>query len=349
MSKYIAKGSQKGRKPSKNKKGKKLKIALIVSMCLLLITAGSGFLMLYNLLDKISNVDERTQPDEIELEPEENPENYPKGEDPDIDDIYKIPIREGSTKDMENILLIGRDARPGEINGRSDSMVILTIDKKEKTIKMTSILRDLYVTFPDDEYLPARINHAHSWGGPIYLLDTITQNLRIRISKYISVDFGGLENVIDTIGGVDINLTDAEAERIGVSAGMNHLNGAQALSFTRIRYIDSDFRRTGRQRQVLEEIFNKGKKKNPVEIVSLANELLPLVTTNMSKMEIVGFASNSNKYMKYPMAGEMMIPQEGTYEGQMIRDMALLVADMPTNVKDLHIHIFGNFIGPPAE
>jgi len=343
MSKYSASGVISPKKSSK-KKFKTLKIVLISSLCLLLITAGGGFWMLYGMLGKLNVVQERTDPDIISTDPDENPNNYPEADDPDFSDIYSIPIREGSTKDVENILLIGRDAREGEINGRSDSMLILTINKKDKTIKMTSILRDLYVTFPGDEYLPARINHSHSWGGPIYLLDTIEQNLRIRIRKYISVDFGGFENVINTVGGVDIFLTDAEAAQIGVPPGMNHLDGGQALAFTRIRYIDSDFRRTGRQRQVIEEIFNKGKSQSPLEIVSLAEELLPLVTTNMGRMEVLGFASNSGKFMKYPVAGEMMIPQEGTYEGQMIRDMALLVADMPTNIKDLHMHIFGDFV-----
>ena len=336
------------KKPKKKKKGKHitLKIIAISVLCLILVMGGTGLFAINYLLGRINHVDDYVY-DNTVIEPEEDQPDYPEGSDVILDGS-NIPIRNGSQGDITTILLIGSDRRNQQVNGLSDVMILLTVDNARKTVKMTSIGRDLYVNIPGRD--STRINHSHSYGGPKLLLDTIEQNLRLKVDKYISVDFSSFQGIIDRIGGVDIALSEKEATYLGYTtgAGTYHLTGSRALSYARIRKIDTDINRTGRQREVLNAIQRKAKKMSAGDIISLMYDILPLVTTNLSKSEILTFAMDASTFLSYDTQ-EMVVPAAGTYQGQKIRGMALLVADMPANIKQMQEFIFGDFIGPPDE
>lgn len=241
-----------------------------------------------------------------------------------------------------NILLIGQDRRPGETRARSDSMIVLSIDTRNNTLKMTSLLRDLYVQIPG--YSDNRINASYAWGGMKLLDATIAKNFRIRIDKNIEVDFTAFKEVIDELDGVDVNITEGEAKHLNkqgysLSAGTVHMDGDLALAYSRIRHIDSDFNRTGRQRTVLQAAFDKMKDKSITEWYDLTNTIFPLLTTDMTNGEIIKMiktvydihASSIESYR---------VPEDGTYSNQYIRKMAVLVPDLSANREYLLKNIY---------
>ena len=189
---------------------------------------------------------------------------------------------------VRNILLIGVDAREGESSDstRSDTMMILSIDEKNKQLKLTSILRDTYVEIPGWKW--NKINAAQSHGGRQLLVDTIEYNFKVDIDNYMLVNFDMFTTIIDELGGVDVEVTEKEANYINArynmtqaekdafpgttNAGVNHFSGMQALWYSRMRYLDSDFYRTQRQRKVISAIIDKAKS-NPTALYSIAEKV----------------------------------------------------------------------------
>lgn len=206
-----------------------------------------------------------------------------------------------------NILLIGYDHGleekvmfEGATLPRSDSMILLSINTINNVVNMVSLSRAAYVAIPN--HGNKRLNTAHAYGGATVLVDTIEQNYKIRIDRYISVDFSGFKDIIDILGGVDIEMSSAEAKAIlGKSAGTYHLNGEETLAYSRLRSIDSDRMRTGRQRKVLNEIANKLRHASPSTLLELVDEMLPLVTTNFGKTEILKQVTKAPKYITMPV------------------------------------------------
>lgn len=204
----------------------------------------------------------------------------------EIDQI-DIPYSE----DVYNILLIGSDNRGDEVNGRSDAMIILSINNKTQKVHMVSLMRALYVDIPGHGL--SLLNHSFSYGGSKLLLQTIEDNFRIKIDDYAMIDFKGFTKAVDAVGGVDINLTKAEVNHLketegyALVAGVNHLDGALALSYSRIRHIDSDFQRTSRQRTVIDALISKITKLDPVKLDRVARKILPLIKTNLGADQIV--------------------------------------------------------------
>ena len=195
---------------------------------------------------------------------------------------------------VRNILLIGVDAREGESSDstRSDTMMILSIDEKNKQLKLTSILRDTYVEIPGWKW--NKINAAQSHGGRQLLVDTIEYNFKVDIDNYMLVNFDMFTTIIDELGGVDVEVTEKEANYINArynmtqaekdafpgttNAGVNHFSGMQALWYSRMRYLDSDFYRTQRQRKVISAIIDKAKS-NPTALYSIAEKVMPMIET----------------------------------------------------------------------
>lgn len=203
-----------------------------------------------------------------------------------------------------NILLIGYDLGDEEkvmFDGaylpRSDSMILLSINTMKNVVNMVSLSRAAYVAIPN--HGNKRLNTAHAYGGATTLVQTIEQNYKIRIDKYISVDFSGFESIIDILGGIDIDMTKEEAKNImGTAVADNyHLDGAHALQYSRLRHIDNDRTRTGRQRNVLNAIADKLKHSSVSTLLGLVDEMLPMVTTNFSKTELVAQATKAPKYI----------------------------------------------------
>lgn len=263
-------------------------------------------------------------------------------------------IRGNTGKEVTNILLIGQDRREGEGTERSDSMILATINRRTKTITLTSVMRDLYVEIPD--HGKNRINEAYSAGGMKLLDQTIENNLHIEIDGNAEVDFDGFVKAMTSVGNLDINLKDYEAEYLNVNssyggvenyawnlhAGMNSLTPRQALAYSRIRYVgNSDWERTERQRTVITAAFNKIKKKGPVSMMVVASKIFPCLTTDMSKSEMMGLAS-SVVLNNMKIGDTLRIPFDGTYHDETLNSGAeVLVADMDKNAELLRQHLYG--------
>lgn len=235
----------------------------------------------------------------------------------------------GEDHELINILLIGQDAREGETRARSDSMILMTFNKDEGTITMTSFLRDLYVQIPG--YQDNRINAAFAFGGMELLNDTLMQNFGVSVDANVSVNFEGFSQIIDILGGVDIELTQQEASVLGLSAGTNHLNGTSALNYARIRKIDSDFGRTARQRKVISALITAFRDASLSQINDLIDEILPLITTDMTNMQIVSYITELFPMLSGSTISSCTIPADGTYSFNTVRGMAVIVADFEAN------------------
>ncbi len=263
-----------------------------------------------------------------------------------------------SDKNVFNILLIGTDNRKVGENSRSDAMILLSINKKSKTITSASLLRDIYLQIPGKNN--NRLNAAYAYGGPNLLMNTIEQNFKVSVDRYASVDFYVFMDIIDAVGGVTIEVTDKEipiinnylaelnslrGEKEGTDylqeAGVLKLNGKQALAYARNRYIGTDFERTARQRRVLNEALQKVKKLNLIQLNSLLNKLLPQITTNLTEGEIFSMILSIPKYAGYKM-DQSHIPVDNSYQFMRIRGMDVITLNFDKNIKALQEQLYPN-------
>lgn len=281
---------------------------------------------------------------------------YGKMEYSEIEAVSKEPFKEDGVK---NILLIGNDSRSQGEDGRSDAMILLSISSKTNTIHMTSLLRDIYVDIPGHD--GNRLNAAYAFGGPELLMETLEENFDIKVNRYMLVNFQAFANLVDAVGGVDLEVTNEEVQYINgylveynqlegkpegtdyldtSLSGNIHLNGPQALAYCRNRYIGSDFGRTERQRKVLTAIMEKAPSAILTNTGELADGLLSNLTTNLTKSEISGLILQAPGMMTYDVV-QASIPLEGTYSNATIRGMAVLEVDFEANKKYIREEIYG--------
>ena len=256
-----------------------------------------------------------------------------------------------------NILLIGTEALPQFGGERSDSMILVSINSRDKKIYMTSLMRDMYVQIPGREN--AKLNAAFSYGGPQLLVDTVEQNLQVKIDGYVKVGFDSFEWIIDRLGGVEITLTAEEAAYLRktnyisnpayrtVVAGTQTMNGNQALGYCRVRYVptingtENDFGRTERQRTVLTKIFNKYKDTNVFTLLSILNDCLPRVITNISKADIQELMESvvENRILSLE---NYRVPVSGSFKDAKINGEWVIIVEWAKNIDALHEKIFGD-------
>ena len=291
-----------------------------------------------NILGKINRVDDEevtlSQAEINAIENETDPWNEGYEEHDGVLDENADLIAQG--EHIINILLIGQDRRPGESRARSDSMILCTIDTEKKTMVMTSFLRDLYVDIPDwngRTYQDNRLNACYAFGGMGMLDLALEKNFGIQVDHNLEVDFSGFSEIINIFGGVTINLTKAEANYMGqgLKEGTNFLNPEQALQYSRIRYLDSDFGRTNRQRNVLTALFESIKTMNSDQLTQLINKILPMMTTDMTNADITGYMVKLIPILPELEISTQYIPASGAYKSCYVRGMAVLVPDMEAN------------------
>lgn len=227
-----------------------------------------------------------------------------------------------------NILLIGQDRRENEGRQRSDAMILCSFNYETKELSLISFLRDLYVQIPG--YEPNRLNAAYAYGGFPLIKQTFSENFGLSIDGCLEVDFESFEKIIDILGGVELELTAAEAKIVGGGAyeGVCLLNGEQALTYTRIRKIDSDFQRTERQRKLIGSVFAKMKNCTLPELMSLVGEIMPLISTDMAEDILLSFAANLAASLSELEIEQHGVPSEGNYKNATINGMAVLVPDL---------------------
>lgn len=332
-------------KPEKKKMKRSAKIILIVVGVLLgLILAAVITVVIWGkvLLSKIPRLEPdeqlmtQEQIDELYNEKDEVDPNHPAYDSDDVDMPDGPADRVENSEDIINIMLVGQDRRPGQFRQRSDAMILCTVNKKTKTLTMTSFLRDIWVRIPG--YYDERLNVPYAIGGFKLLNKTMEYQFGIHADYNVEVDFTGFESVINALGGVPISLTSAEAATMnrttgwGLSKGVNKLNGEQALAYARIRYIDSDFNRTNRQRTVLNAVFEQLKNKSATELYNLALKILPMVTTDMKDSEIVELIYDMATILPEMTVASQRIPIDDSYSFASIDGKSVLLLS-PENLE----------------
>lgn len=366
----------KRRKKKKKKGGIFLKVILVVILMLILFT---GFLTLtstgrkiltriaveymYSKLDnkpqKKKKLKNNTSGSEVEVQEEltkvEITENIDLSE---MSDTFKNALHE---EGVYNILLLGVESVYDKVDshGRTDSIMIATINTKKKTLGLTSLMRDSVVKIPG--YKDNRINAAYALGGVHLMYETIAENYGLRLDGSAIVGFDSFQEVIDDLGGVEIELTEGEAKYLNttnyisnkkyrnVKPGKNILNGNQALGYSRVRKVatldgsNNDMGRTSRHRRVMSAVFQKVKKANPASLLKVMNTVLPKVKTDVSK-------SNAGSYLaellELSIEGvpldNLRLPEDGAYWRLKTKEMDAIGVDFEKTKQTLINFVFGS-------
>ena len=262
---------------------------------------------------------------------------------------WAMPTENG----VMNILLLGADRNKDGSNGRSDTMILLSIDQTNKKLRMVSFLRDLYLDIPTVGY--QRLNAAFAAGGAALTMQTIENYFRVPVDYYVQTDFQNFEKIITKMGGVDVELSQEEADFMNkekgwdLKAGVQHLNAEEALYFSRIRDLDSDFGRTGRQRQMILCMIDTFKQLNITDMAGVVLDYLPYVTTNLSDGDLLGLASMALEIADYDVE-TMHVPETGTYEDIKVTlgstpNQQVLKPDVEENARLLRNFLYGE--NPP--
>jgi len=243
--------------------------------------------------------------------------------------VHEVPKEEGIT----NILLLGVDNRNAVVASpeeRSDSMIILTIDEKNKKFKLTSLQRDMMVYFPASDNIH-KINSANAEGGPLLAMRVINDTFRLNIEKYVLVNMIGMEKIIDLVGGVPVDVSESELKALNAEltminltfkntepaaylekTGSQILDGRQAVTYARIRQNDDDYHRMGRQREVLQAMLDLVHESRSRKKTKVLNEGLPLITTNITNDEIIQLGIDLLPMMDATI-DQMQIPTAGDF------------------------------------
>lgn len=327
--------NNKSKKSNKKKKKKSLGFKIFIGfLCVILAIAVVGGGYVIGLLNKMDNI--KLNKDNLGIVEDEFKE---------YENVNKI----------KNIALFGIDATDGE-TGRSDSIMIATLDPVHNKLKITSVMRDSYVYI--DGHGQDKINHAYAFGGPELAIKTLNENFGLNIEDFVSVNFSSLPTIINILGGIDIEITQEELEYINsyiddinakdgtysphISyAGVQHLDGTQALAYSRIRYTSGgDYERTQRHRTVLNALFNKLTSTSVTSYNSLLNEVLPYVQTNLNAGDILSLGT------KVLGIGNNLeqdrFPRDGYGEGTMIDGVYYLTFDKEATVKQMRDYIFND-------
>lgn len=255
-----------------------------------------------------------------------------------------------SDANVKNILLLGVDARSGQSGEetRSDTMMLVTIDKNSNTIKLTSFLRDTWVYIPTLGY-EQRLNAACSSGGYQGVVDAIEYNFKIAVDGYAVVDFEMFKVLVDSLGGVEVDVTEAEANEVTnhpnvygdvvLNSGKYKLTGEQALAYCRIRKIDTDFVRTERQRTVMSAILSDIKGANPIKLINMAKSSAQYIETDLSKSEIASLATSAVSCLKGDMKQEK-VPFDDTWSYATIRGNSVISINLEENQQLLKEYIY---------
>lgn len=312
-------------KPKRKKKKRHILLKLTAALLALILIVGAAGL--YSIKTLLSN---------IEYETDEKHVNK-----------YIESSKLLSDKDIKNILLMGVDSRNERTDSRSDTMMIVSVNIKKKEVTLTSFMRDLYVEIPRNGH--NRLNSANVFGGPALLMDTIEYNFKIDIDNYMLVTFDVFRKLIDGIGGVYVDISEAEAKYMHgsfvnlphIKAGKNvHLNGKEALWYSRIRKLDSDFHRTNRQKEVVKSIIAQTMKTSPVKLYSIAADMMSLIKTDLTKDEILAFAPLIPAFYSGYEVKSLTIPADDTWSYANRYGMSVIVADEKKNTEFLKENIY---------
>lgn len=335
-------------KDNDKKNNKTLRIVLIILcifLSLVLVILLAGTVVMENLFGGINRVDPNDtyatlSPEELEDFLNQETDHFYSGPTMHEDDVtWETNDGVVQGENVINILLIGQDRRPGEIRARSDTMILCTINKAKKKIYLTSFMRDMYVQIPG--YSDNRINVPYVLGGMKLLDACLEKNFGVQVDGNVEVDFSGFEKVIDTLGGVDIELNKSEVNYFKRSygwefkIGVNHLSGAQALGYARNRSVSNeesdDFGRTRRQRIVVSKIVEKAKKMSLGQLKDLISVFMPMLTTDLTDVQILRYLIEVFPILSDLEVEMSRIPIDGSFKMTQIKGMSVLVPSLEKN------------------
>lgn len=350
-----------------NKKGRIKRILCIIFSVIFLI-GGSGMIYVYSLLNSLNYKEIKDDPASTSPTSSDN-----------SGDVSGFTVEDGELlqdSKVLNVMLFGEDNHGSDEHGRSDTMIMLSIDNRHKKLKLTSFQRDTYVYIPGHDY--DKINSSYTLGGAKLSIQTIEANFGIKVDRYAVVDFDSFKKIIDTLGGVDIELSQDEIDYINYqmyknkqvdspktitdSPGVVHLNGQEALWYARNRGLSKgedgneigidgdDWDRTSRQRKLLETIFDSMRNADIGQIVSIVSSVGPLITTNLKKDEITALVTRALTYLDYDVE-QYYIPEEGLwyYDDNTPSGSVIRISDMEAQRRKfaefVYEELFTNAVG----
>lgn len=329
----------------REKKKSKLKTIISITVITFLILLISAFVFVKGKLSLIQYSDGKNEyntlisedsVDEVELDlsglETVDPQRIPDGE------VYK-------DNSVLNVLILGTDERTVDFsdNARSDSMMLLSLNRSDNTAKLVSLERGMGVPILEGPYKGQYdwLTHCFRYGGAALVMKEVQECFKVEVEHFVRVNFSSVVRIVDLLGGIYVNLTSAEAEYLNtvngsnVTAGYNNLNGSDALAYARCRKIDSDWQRVKRQQTVIQECANKLKNANIETLNNLLNTVLPMVQTNFTQGEIARYMLWIPEFLGVQFKS-MTLPAKGTY-GSMIGmgGRSMYAPDFAVNAKIL--------------
>ena len=278
--------------------------------------------------------------------------------------LKDIVINSGIAKSgYRNIALFGVDSREGDLDSgtNSDTIMVCSINNKSGEIKLVSVYRDTYLDVNDGHY--SKANSAYAGGGPERAVNMLNKNLDLDITDFVTVDFNAVIKAVDLLGGIDIDLTDEEVKWLNAylvetsqvtgvsyenvaSSGTQHLSGIQAMAYCRIRYTEGwDYKRTERQRLVLEKIFAAAQAQGVTGLAGLINTMIPYIKTSLSNTEMLALAANIGKYSITDTQGFPYDKQAADVDA----GDCVVPVNLASNVSQLHSYLFGESSYTPSD
>jgi len=277
-----------------------------------------------------------------------------------------LSVAQGLDPDWMNVLLIGTDTREDELNrGRGDAIIVCSIHKKNGEIRLTSLARDMWVRIAGERFYD-KINTAFRYGGPLTMMKTVNETLALNITNYVTVNFYGLCDLVDAIGGIELTLTRSERSVVNSSTqwkyGSVHgeklplgegdktvtLCGAQALAYARIRKLDNDLGRNRRQRNVIEAMIRKAMELPEGEMIMLGKKCFEHVSTNMSFIDMFSIAAAAIRGGMKDLQ-QLSLPSEGNYHFINENGKSALEFDLKQVQNEVHAFIYGEGIHKPEK
>lgn len=356
--------------------GPSWKKVLIISLSIILVIVAAGGGLIYyighdliSLSNYVADKDvKRVDQDALPVEAKETVSAEEKvGEVLDEKELNALHQKMSNIKEEEavvddnvyNVLLVGVDRRDKSWNGNSDSMMLVSINHTAKRVSVISLMRDTYVDIPGVGY--AKLNNAYAVGGGPLLTETITNTYKVDVSRYGAVDFENMIEIVDALGGIDLEMTDAEVEvangymldmcnTLGLNGydyvlpggGVYHCNGVQAVAYARNRYVgNSDYARTERQRYVISQMIAEIKRMDVAQITQFVRDVLPLVTHNVEENEIWDLVTKAPEILQYEFIQDR-VPYDNMYDVIYVNSQDMLVPQWETTIEKLHDTIYGS-------
>ena len=344
-------------------------LVVILVLCCVLYGYFHSKYVLMDISDGDFSSTEITEDDkeQDELENEELEERQESGELEEMEAIEST-AEVAEDEDVFNILLIGTDDRTQEFseNARGDTCILLSINRETEEINLVSFERAIGVKIPYGEYEGQWdwLTHTFWYGGPSMMMNVIQENFKVDVTKYIRVNIYTFMELVDAVGGVDIEMTEAEVDNINhpegtftegnikgmhvedevqqdLVVGVNHLNGATAMLYARLRSIDDDWHRVVRQRNVILAAVKSMKSMSITELDAMLNSVLPLVQTNLSEADIASLIPDVPTFLEMDF-GSITFPLSNTY-GLMdgMSGRRVLALDFETNAQELQNLLYG--------